>query len=105
MFVFDESYKILQAQGGAVNLAPWYNQEEISLLHAAFVCGSEEVVLVDSGAQARVFSFVTLQFRCDFSRSYNVSDASLTDSSEDPLLYSFHRFPARYSPPQMGLVS
>jgi len=67
MFVFDESYKILQAQGAAVNLAPWYNQEGISIQHAAFVCGSEEVVLVDSSAEARVFSFITLQFRCDFS--------------------------------------
>lgn len=60
---FDESYKTLQAQGAAVNLAAWYSSTETTILHVAFVCGNEEVVLVDSSAQARVFSFVTLQFR------------------------------------------
>jgi len=35
----------------------------------AFVCGNEEIVLVDSTAQARIFSFVTLQFRYGFPRS------------------------------------
>lgn len=63
LFIFDESYKTLQGQGTAINLAPWYRQTETLILHAAFVCGNEEVVLVDSKAQARVFSFVTLQFR------------------------------------------
>ena len=65
-FIFDESYKMLQAQGTAINLATWYDLTETSILHVAFVCGSEEVVLVDSSAQARVFSFVTLQFRYFF---------------------------------------
>lgn len=64
MFVFDESYRALQAQGTAINLAPLFSQTEMSILHIAFVCGNEEVVLVDSSSQARVFSFVTLQFRC-----------------------------------------
>jgi hypothetical protein len=65
-FIFDESYKMLQAQGTAINLATWYDSTETSILHVAFVCGNEEVVLVDSSAQARVFSFVTLQFRYYF---------------------------------------
>jgi hypothetical protein len=66
-FIFDESYKTLQTQGTAINLATWYSSTEMSILHVAFVCGNEEVVLVDSSAHARVFSFVTLQFRYYFS--------------------------------------
>ncbi|KAI0246219.1 hypothetical protein BJV78DRAFT_1286673 [Lactifluus subvellereus] len=63
VFIFDETFKTLQGQGSAINLAPWYNQTGVSILQAAFVCGNEEVVLVDSAAQARIFSFITLQFR------------------------------------------
>ncbi|KAI0250894.1 hypothetical protein BJV78DRAFT_1275616 [Lactifluus subvellereus] len=63
MFVFDETFRTLQAHGSSINLAPWYNQAGVSILHTAFVGGDEEVILVDSGAQARIFSFVTLQFR------------------------------------------
>ena len=52
----------MQALGSAANLAPWYN-DGTSICHACFVCGSEELLLVDSAAQARIFSLVTLQFR------------------------------------------
>jgi hypothetical protein len=65
MFVFDETFKTLQGQGSAINLNPWYNQAKVSILHVAFVSGKEEVVLVDSSSRARVFSFITLQFRCE----------------------------------------
>jgi hypothetical protein len=63
MFVFDESFRTLQGQGSAIDLAPWYSQGEILILGMSFACGSEEVALVDSSAQVRIFSFVTLQFR------------------------------------------
>ncbi len=64
MFVFDETFKTLQGQGSGINLAPWYNQAaETSITHMAFVCGTEDVVFVDSNAQARIFSFVSMQFR------------------------------------------
>ena len=66
-FVFDENFKTLQGQGSAINLVPWYGQADISFVQISFVCGNDEVVLVDSSAQIRVFSFVTLQFRCVFS--------------------------------------
>ncbi|KAI9453843.1 hypothetical protein BJY52DRAFT_1418099 [Lactarius psammicola] len=62
-FVFDETFKTLQGQGSAINLGPWYSQPDISIVQISFVCGHDEVVLVDSSAQVRVFSFVTLQFR------------------------------------------
>ncbi|KAI0250874.1 hypothetical protein BJV78DRAFT_526274 [Lactifluus subvellereus] len=62
-FVFDETFKSLQGQGGVITLAPWYSQAEISILQLSFVCGNDEVALVDSTAQVRIFSFITLQFR------------------------------------------
>jgi hypothetical protein len=62
-FVFDETFRTLQSQGSPINLAPWYNQADISILHLSSVCGSDEVVLVDSNAQIRIFSFITQQFR------------------------------------------
>ena len=63
VFVFDETFKTLQLQGSTINLAPWYSQAAISILQMTSVFGSEEVALVDSSAQVRVFSFITLQFR------------------------------------------
>jgi len=66
MFVFDDTFRTLQGQGSTINLVPWYSQAGISILHVAFVSGKEEVVLVDSSSRARIFSFVILQFRCEF---------------------------------------
>jgi hypothetical protein len=77
LFVFDESFRTLQAQGSSINLAPWYNKAETSILHAGFVYGNEEIVLVDTTAQARIFSFVTLQFRCAFPRSRIISPLTI----------------------------
>jgi hypothetical protein len=62
-FVFDETFRTLQGQGGAINLAPWYGQANISILQLSAVCGGDEVVLVDSNARVRIFSFVTQQMR------------------------------------------
>ena len=64
VYVFDETFKTLQGHGGAIGLAPWYNQPEISIRQLSSVCGSdEEVALVDSNAQVRIFSFVTQQIK------------------------------------------
>ncbi|KAI6101004.1 hypothetical protein EV401DRAFT_1890426 [Pisolithus croceorrhizus] len=51
VFVYDDA-RGFQAQGSAVNLS---------------TC--EEMLLVDSQAQARIFSMVTMQFRCSFPRA------------------------------------
>ncbi|KAI0058500.1 hypothetical protein BV25DRAFT_1964893 [Artomyces pyxidatus] len=61
-FVFDENYATLQAQGSAINLVAWYNASA-KIVHACFVSGSEEILLIDSGANARIFSLITMQFR------------------------------------------
>lgn len=65
VFVFDENYGNLSAVGSAVNLSTWYAQG-LKLLCICFVCGSEEILLIDSDAQARIFSLITLQFRYNF---------------------------------------
>ena len=62
-FVFDETFRTLQGQGSAINLAPWYSQVDVSILQLASVCGSDEVMLVDSRAQVRIFSFTTQKIR------------------------------------------
>jgi hypothetical protein len=61
--MFDETFRSLQSQGSHINLAQWYSQADVSILQLSSVCGSDEVVLVDSNAQIRIFSFITQQFR------------------------------------------
>ncbi|KAG8219200.1 hypothetical protein J3R82DRAFT_13 [Butyriboletus roseoflavus] len=61
IFVFDDA-RGFQALGSAIDLRQWYS-EVVSIRHACFVSGSEELALVDSHSRARVFSLVTLQFR------------------------------------------
>ena len=62
-FLFDETFRSLQGQGSPVSLAPWYSQAEVTILQLSSVCGSDEVALVDSNAQVRIFSFITQQIR------------------------------------------
>ena len=62
-FVFDETFRSLHGQGSPISLVPWYSQADISILQLSSVSGSDEVVLVDSYAQIRIFSFITQQFR------------------------------------------
>ena len=59
-FVFDEGFKSLRGLGTPFDLSPFYNPEAF-ITHACFVHGSEEILLIDSDAQARVFSLITLQ--------------------------------------------
>ena len=60
IFVFDEELKSLRGLGTAIDLLPFYNTG-VSIAHACFVHGSEEILFVDSSAQARIFSLITLQ--------------------------------------------
>ncbi len=60
VFVFDEELKSLRGLGTAIDLLPFYNTG-IAIVHACFVHGSEEILFVDSNAQARIFSLITLQ--------------------------------------------
>jgi hypothetical protein len=98
VFVFDENFKTLQGRGGAINLANWYSQQGISILQMTSVCGSEEVALVDSSAQVRVFSFVTVQFR--FVSSILDLRALVSTTTGRPASIKLQRLPsAIYSSP------
>ncbi|CAL1701264.1 unnamed protein product [Somion occarium] len=64
VFVADEKFTSLQALGSQVDLRIWYPESQTKLVHAAFLCGaSEELVLVDDGGHIRVYSLTTQQFR------------------------------------------
>ncbi|OAX36473.1 hypothetical protein K503DRAFT_802014, partial [Rhizopogon vinicolor AM-OR11-026] len=61
VFVHDDT-RGFQASGSAINLNLWCG-EGTSIIHGCFVCGSDELLLVDSLAQARIYSLTTMQFR------------------------------------------
>ncbi|KAI9450262.1 hypothetical protein BJY52DRAFT_1175724 [Lactarius psammicola] len=60
VFAFEDERGSLRGMGSAIDLLPFYNNGE-SIVHACFVHGREEILLVDSSAQARIFSLTTLQ--------------------------------------------
>ena len=60
VFAFDEELKSLRGVGTPIDLLPFYGSG-ISIVQACFVHGSEEVLLIDSNAQARIFSLIILQ--------------------------------------------
>jgi len=62
VFVHDES-RGFTASTGTINLNVWYG-EGTTIKKACFTSGSEELLLVDSQAIARIFSLTTMQFRC-----------------------------------------
>jgi len=64
VFAFDEHFSNLQGWASPFELSDWYNNSE-TITHVCFVTGtgSEEVLLVDSRAQARIYSLVTQGFR------------------------------------------
>jgi len=62
IFVHDES-RGFTASATAINLNSWYS-EGTTIKKACFTSGSEELLLVDSQAIARIYSLTTMQFRC-----------------------------------------
>ncbi|KAI6035782.1 hypothetical protein EDC04DRAFT_2880315 [Pisolithus marmoratus] len=61
IFVHDDT-RGFQALGSSINLNAWYN-EGTFICRSCFVDGGEELLLVDSQAQARIYSLITMQFR------------------------------------------
>ncbi|EED81269.1 predicted protein [Postia placenta Mad-698-R] len=88
IFVFDENYTTLKGLGSAVKLNPWYDNA-VTITHATFVCGSEELALVDDRARVRIFSIVTQQFRPAFQQLDSVPDA-IYSSPDGACLLSLH---------------
>jgi hypothetical protein len=62
IFVHDES-RGFTASASTINLTSWFG-EGTTIKKACFTSGSEELLLVDSQAIARVYSLTTMQFRC-----------------------------------------
>ena len=54
----------MQGIGSQVDLRAWYNDNQTTLRHATFLCGSsEELVLVDDAGHMRIYSLTTQSFR------------------------------------------
>ncbi|KAI9455142.1 hypothetical protein BJY52DRAFT_1122187 [Lactarius psammicola] len=60
VFALEDERGSLREMGPAIDLLPFYNNGE-SIVHACFVHGHEEILFVDSFAQARIFSLTMLQ--------------------------------------------
>ncbi|KAI9455069.1 hypothetical protein BJY52DRAFT_1122205 [Lactarius psammicola] len=60
IFSFEDEPGSLRGMGPAIDLLPFYNNRE-SIVHACFVHCREEILFVDSSAQARIFSLTMLQ--------------------------------------------
>ncbi len=60
IFAFEDERGSLRGVGSAIDLLPFYNNRE-SIVHACFVHGREEILFVDSSAQARIFSLTMQQ--------------------------------------------
>jgi len=62
IFQFDEAFAALQSWAHPVDLNRWYDAGP-AVIHMCFVCGNEELLLVDNHGQARIFSLITQQCR------------------------------------------
>ncbi|TFK74975.1 hypothetical protein BDN72DRAFT_832681 [Pluteus cervinus] len=62
LFSFDETFKTLNSWGNALTLSNWY-PPEVSLTHLCFVPENDELLIVDSQNEARIFSLISQQFR------------------------------------------
>jgi hypothetical protein len=68
--MFDETFTTLQSLANPFELSLWYD-EPVTIEHMCCVTGVEEVLLVDSNKQARVYSLVSQRFRYVFLRGTN----------------------------------
>ncbi|KAJ3570940.1 hypothetical protein NP233_g4078 [Leucocoprinus birnbaumii] len=62
VFMFDEHYGQLQSWASPFELSAWYNNQE-TVTHICFAIGTEDILLVDSRNQARIYSLVSQRFR------------------------------------------
>src|SRR6266702_4441783 len=100
IFVFDEELKSLRGLGTPIDLLPFYNPG-VSITQACFVHGSEEILFIDTNAQARIFSLITLQPK--YSRS--LPSCPLLTPRHRPASLQLPRIPrAIYSAPDGSCV-
>ncbi|KAH9021925.1 hypothetical protein EDB84DRAFT_517274 [Lactarius hengduanensis] len=60
IFALGDERRSLRGMGSAIDLLPFYSNGE-SIVHACFVHGRDEILFVDSSAQARILSLTMLQ--------------------------------------------
>ena len=65
IFQFDEERKSVRGFGAPIELSSFYHNagRGVSITHACFVHGKEEILFVNSNAQARIFSLITRQLK------------------------------------------
>jgi len=63
IFQFDERFTQLQQRGADISLHDWYPVNP-TIANFVFVPGGEELCLIESSGRARIFSLVTVTFRC-----------------------------------------
>ena len=62
--MYEDASNALHARGGAINITQWFCGSTIpQMLHATFIPGSEELMMVDETGLARIFSLEAEQFR------------------------------------------
>ncbi|KAJ7739823.1 hypothetical protein B0H16DRAFT_1567947 [Mycena metata] len=62
LFAFDETCTSLQG-AGSLPLGAGYYPEGAAITHACFVSGGQEILLIDNGNMARIYSLLPRQFR------------------------------------------
>jgi hypothetical protein len=61
-FVYDTDARTFAARGGAVSLTRWYHEVPL-FSQMLFLAGSQELLLIEKGGTARIFSLVTENMR------------------------------------------
>ncbi|KAG8744092.1 Vacuolar protein sorting-associated protein 13A [Ceratobasidium sp. 414] len=62
VYIFDEIFSGLRSRGSPIPFKGWYDAS-VRIEKVCFVSGTEEVCLIESSGQARIFSLITQQFR------------------------------------------
>ncbi|KAF8607193.1 hypothetical protein BDV93DRAFT_303052 [Ceratobasidium sp. AG-I] len=62
VYVFDELFVTLRSRGSPISLKGWYDSK-VCISKACFISGSEQICLIETSGQARIFSLVMRQFR------------------------------------------
>ncbi|TFY78518.1 hypothetical protein EWM64_g5495 [Hericium alpestre] len=88
IYVFDAAFTSLSGLGTILNLVTWFTPGT-AILHACFVSGEEEILLIDSMGQARIFSLITEQFRPAFVQLDSLPQSAFSSPDGSCLLISY----------------
>ncbi|KAG8833322.1 hypothetical protein FRC17_010897 [Serendipita sp. 399] len=63
VFSYDNDTNNISMRGGVTNLTKWWPSGSPTISHIVFISGMEELLLVEEGGDARIFSLLTENFR------------------------------------------